>query len=216
MIRAFAMLVALAGPAHATVDGWPALFDVTGVASDDFLNVRAEPGPLSEIVGKIAPDAEGIEVIRPNERETWGLVNVGERSGWVSLTYLARRPGQWSGAFPEVRQCFGTEPFWSLSYDPPRIALSMPDIAPREGLISGLYSSLSRRDRFALRGSFFPTETGDREIHLSVRTETCNDGMSDREFGVSVDMLVTRPTPGGDQSATGLYSGCCSIQPPAE
>ena len=95
MIRLAVILwAALALPAIATQDGWPALHDVTGVSAGDALNIRERPDASSPIIGGLASDAEGVEVIRPNERLTWGLVNVGERTGWVSLLYLERRPHQ--------------------------------------------------------------------------------------------------------------------------
>lgn len=213
VIRALALFFLGALPAAATVDGWPALHDVVGVAADDVLNIRSDPGTSGQIVGTLAHDATNVEVIRPNEDLTWGLVNSGESTGWVSLAYMRRQPGQWDGAFPNIRQCFGTEPFWSLIYDPPRVSFSSPDMPPRDGLISGLHSSLARRDRFALTGALFPTDAGERDIQIFLRTETCTDGMSDREYGIAIDMLLTRPTSGGDDSGTGLYSGCCSIQP---
>ncbi len=216
MIRVLTLLLILAaGPAFATQDGWPALYDVSGVASDDVLNIRSEPGAAGDVIGTLRPDAKDIEVIRANDPQTWGLVNTGEGSGWVSLAFMERHPGNWDGSFPEIRQCFGTEPFWSLAYDPPEIVFSAPDMPPRAGLISGLYSSLSRRDSFAYSGSFFPAETGERVVQLFVQTESCSDGMSDRQYGISVQMLLRQPTAEGDNSGTGLYSGCCSIQPPA-
>lgn len=206
--------LAFAGSAKATQDQWPALFDVTGVAATDVLNVRSSPTVQSDIVGTLAPTETNIEVIRPTDDLTWGLVNVGERSGWVSLAFLARQPGQWSGALIDVRQCFGTEPFWRLTYDPPRITLTAPDIEPRQGLISSLFRSNGHRDRFAYQGSFFPSDAGNRNVTMSVRLEACGDGMSDRDYGIGVDMLITRPDLGGDQSMTGLYSGCCTLSPP--
>lgn len=214
-MRALLILVLSALPAAATQDGWPALFDVVGVASDDVLNIRSAPGTAGEIVGSLPHDGSDIEVIRPTEHLTWGLVNARERTGWVSLSYLQRQPDQWDGKFPAIRHCVGTEPFWSLALDPPQIRLETPDIEPRTGLISSMHASLSRRDRFAYGGSFFPNEAGSRDILLSIAVETCSDGMSDREYGIAVDMLLTRPDLSGDDSVTGLYSGCCSIQPPA-
>lgn len=213
MIRTLILFLLCALPASATQDGWPALFDVKGVAADDVLNIRSEPGASGDIVGSLANDAKNIEVIRPNESLTWGLVNTRDTSGWVALSFMQRQAGHWYGAMPEIRRCFGTEPFWLLAYDPPRITFSTPEGALREGLISGLHSSLSRPDRFALKGAFFPTEDGDRDIQIFLRTEVCTDGMSDREYGIAADMLLTRTAIGDDDSATGLYSGCCTIQP---
>ena len=102
-MRRLLVLIALCGaPAWATTDAWPALYDVVGVASDDVLNIRAEPSSGSEIIGTLSHDAEGIEVIRPDEGFEWGLVNVGERTGWISLTYAVPQPGQWYGQIPAV------------------------------------------------------------------------------------------------------------------
>ena len=219
MIRTAAGLTALAlaaAPAMATTDGWPALYDVVGVAADDVLNIRSTPGTSGEIVGTLAHDATSIEVVRPSEDLMWGLVNTGEGNGWISLNFAVPQPGQWDGSLPAMRQCFGTEPFWTLSYDPPRIALTTPEGGTREGLISGIHGSQNHRNAFAFTGAFFPTEAGNRDIHLSVRRADCSDGMSDRAFGLTVDMLVTRPDAGGDDSGVGLFSGCCSIAPPAE
>lgn len=215
MIRALAILVLTALPAAATVDGWPALHDVANVGADDVLNIRRAPDAGSEIIGTLDHDATEIEVVRPNGDLTWGLVNTGEQSGWVSLTYMRRSVPYWDGQFPELRQCFGTEPFWTLEVDGPETTLIMLGAEPRDGLISSMYSSRSRRDRFALGGAFLPTENGPSALHLSVHMEPCNDGMSDREYGITVDMLLTSSDASAAQDAVGLYSGCCSIQPPS-
>lgn len=214
MIRALVAWLLLATPLWATQDGWPALYDVAGVAADDVLNIRSAPGADADIIGTLAPDATDIEVIRDNDgRQTWGLVNSGEGTGWVSLAFMARHPGQWDGQIPDIRQCFGTEPFWSLRVDAPAVTFGAPDRAEREGLVSGLFGSPNRRDRFAYDGSFFPDGTGDLDFLATLRTEACSDGMSDRAFGISVDLFLSG---GSDTEQTGLYSGCCSIAPPAE
>lgn len=213
MIRALLLWFVLASPALATTDAYPALYDVVGVASDDMLNIRSGPGTQHPVIGTLAPDAEGLEVIEPSEDLGWVKINVGEGTGWVSLAFVVPQPGQWDGNFPEIRRCFGTEPFWSLNYTPPAISLSSIDAPSMDGLISSTYASSGHRGRFAYTGSFFPTEDGDRDIHLSVRREICNDGMSDREYGIAVDMLITRPTAGGNNDGIGLYSGCCSLIP---
>lgn len=214
MRAVLAVLLLLAGPAQATQDAFPALYDVVGVASDDVLNIRSGPGAEFEVIGTLAPDAEGVEVIAPNDRFTWAQINSGEGTGWISMSFVVPQPGQWDGSMPEIRQCFGTEPFWSLTYAPPAITLSMPDEETREGLISSLYASNSHRGRFAYTGAFFPTETGVLDIHLSLRREACNDGMSDRAYGIGVDILLTPSVDLGNSAMHGLYSGCCSLTPP--
>ena len=197
LMRVAALLAALvAGPAAATQDAWPALHDVSGVAPDDVLNVRAAPSATAEIVGALAPDAAGVEVVRPSEDERWGLVNVGERSGWVSLDFLDRHPGQFYGARPRIASCFGTEPFWTLGFESEGDAVTWA--TPEE----------TRAGRLLSR----PAPSNDRRRHglvlaldglrvASVRTETCGDGMRDREYGIAIDVIGER-----------VLSGCCTLQ----
>jgi uncharacterized membrane protein len=198
MIRlALTLWAATAAPAMATQDGWPAIHDVAGVAADDVLNIRERPDASSPVVGQLAPDAT-VEVIRPNERLTWGLVNAGERTGWVALRYLARRPGQWDGAFPEIASCFGTEPFWSLAREGDTLTFSTPESAEAFS-ITARSGSESRRDSFHM----IAEGAGGPAIAI-LQTETCSDGMSDREFGISVQLLLG---PGADARQ---LSGCCT------
>jgi hypothetical protein len=197
-MRSILTLLALlaAAPAAATQDGWPALHDVTGVASDDVLNIRAEPSAQAPIVGTLAPDATEVEVIRPTEDLTWGLVNTAEGSGWASLTFLARRPGQWDGAFPMLARCFGTEPFWSLTLDGDVAFYAEPE-REAQGVVAARLGSPARRDRHGLRVAM----PDGRWIDGVISTEACSDGMSDRSYGLAFDAL----------GADGVLSGCCSL-----
>ena len=216
MIRAFALMLALANPAAASPADWPALHDVIDLSAGDVLNVRAAPDISSEVLSTLARDTKDIEVIRANEDLTWGLVNVGEGTGWISLAFLARQDKQPTSAFPEIRQCFGTEPFWSLSYEQPAIRLSMPDVPLAEGFISGLFKSRSQSDRYYYRGSMISPDAGPIEVGLSIRLRGCSDGMSDRAYGIEVDMLVSDNNTEDGFRPSGLFSGCCTIAPPAE
>ncbi|MDF1726703.1 MAG: SH3 domain-containing protein [Sulfitobacter sp.] len=200
----FALLLILLAPAaQATQDGWPALYDVTGVAQNDVLNIRAAPSASAPIVGSLRPTAQDVEVIGPNDALTWGQVNSDGRSGWVSLRYLSRQPGQWDGSIPAIRQCFGTEPFWSFRGRPGASGTwSTPEEEEEITLNEGT-GSLNHRGRFAFRGTL-----GGDEIVLAARKAQCSDGMSDRLYGIAVDLLQL----GNDGTGT-LYSGCCSIAP---
>ncbi len=201
MIRAAAVLWALfALPAAATQDGWPALHDVTGVAADDVLNLRAAPDASAPVIGRLAPDATGIEVIRPTGDLGWGLVNTGEGTGWVSLRFLERRPGQWDGAFPEIAACFGTEPFWSLRRDGDALVFETPDAAPRDHAITVRSGSANRRDSFHLMA-----EGPDEPAVAIFQTRACSDGMSDREYGIGIELLL------GTGPGTRHLSGCCTL-----
>lgn len=202
ILRAAALLLLLASPAAATTDAWPALYYVEGVAADDVLNIRAAPSATSDIVGNILPGTEGIEVIEVTRDERWGLVNTAEGTGWASLAFLVRRPGQWWGLLPEALQCVGTEPFWSLSLNPDGATFASPEALPLDFAPSAALRSRNRSDRHA---GVYENDLGG--LVATLRNASCSDGMSDRTYGWEVDAMLVVAGSGNAQ----LFSGCCSI-----
>ena len=197
MIRALAISgILLASPVWATVEGWPALFDVVRVEANDVLNVRAEPSARAEIIGALEYNATSVEVIRPDEDFEWGMVNVGERSGWASLRFLVPQPGQWYGRYPEFAWCGGTEPFWSLTRKEGRIKLARIDDGDIVLPLLWETSSLGHRERHAFRAD---------GVTGVLSLQACNDGMSDMEFGIELNLTLD-----GEEN---LYHGCCSLAP---
>lgn len=206
-MRAAALALAaalLAGPAAATQDAFPALYDVAGVASDDVLNVRARPDAAAQIVGTLPPDARDVEVIELAPRVDWGRVNVNGTSGWVSLRFMERHPGQFFGAFPEIARCAGTEPFWSLRREGADFAISGVDLPGTRFSTTWRGSSLGRRDRHAMT---LAAETGETATAVIAYTQ-CSDGMSDYRYGLTLDLVRE-----GGPDGPALYSGCCSLAP---
>lgn len=190
-----ALCAALLGGMAAAQD-LPALYDVTGVASDDVLNVRDAPQASANRIGTLAPDSAGIEVIAT--QGGWARVNTAERSGWASLSFLVRQPGQWGDGLPAPQSCFGTEPFWSLDLTEGEATFDVPDAGTQTGPITLRIAATGRPDRYA-----FAAEMAEgRAVFVMGRTE-CSDGMSDRLYGLSADVLI------GDV----MYSGCCSVAP---
>lgn len=187
----------IAGPAGATQDAFPALYDVRDVAADDVLNIRAAPSSDSATIGALAPDARDIEVLVPGPRGRWARINHGEGTGWVSLRYLERHPGQWFGAVPQVARCFGTEPFWSLTRDGDGFTLTGVDRPAQAMTPLWQGSAASRRDRHAIR-----FDGGSAVITYAA----CSDGMSDRQFGLTIDLILTG-------AETEYRTGCCTLQP---
>ncbi|MDQ2090371.1 SH3 domain-containing protein [Marimonas arenosa] len=192
-MRTLALLLLLL-PGLARAQEFPALFDVTGVASNDVLNVRAEPNASAEKIGALAFDATDVEVIR--RAGGWGLVNSGERSGWVSMRFLAAQQGG-DYALSRLLTCFGTEPFWNLEITQGDLArFSAPNQGVAHYTVGLLQRSVNRTDRFVLLGG--------RLVAVISRT-SCNDGMSDRNYGLAIDLLPDVET------GAALYSGCCSL-----
>lgn len=180
----------------------PALYDVTDVATNDTLNVREGPSTSFDVLNKLSYDATAIEVVDLNPEGDWALIINGETSGWVAKRFLRRQAGQDDEGLPDKMYCAGTEPFWSFNIEQDRSAtFSEPDRnTDLESLI--VVQSANNPERHALFG-----DGGDRVITSMIGRGQCSDGMSDRIYGLSVDLLVT------DSEAVNVYSGCCSVMP---
>jgi uncharacterized membrane protein len=176
---------------------YPALYDVTGVAAGDVLNIRAEGRADAAAVGSLAPDARGVEVVR--ESGGWGLVSSGEGSGWVSMRYLVPQDGPPWYALQSPVRCIGTEPFWSLG------------LAGETG--AAVYSTPEGGDSFITVSARWPGSAATQSAAVAlpegfavITGGECSDGMSDRAFGLRAELFLT-----GD--APQRQSGCCTIAP---
>ncbi len=196
LIRALALMLATATTAIA--EELPALFDVTGVASNDVLNVRTRPMGGANIIGTLTYDAKSVEVVEV--QDNWGRVNVDEGSGWASMRFLTAQPDT---ALPNATHfnCFGTEPFWSLDVQNGGPAvLSTPEGSDRGFIVGSLQAASARPEFYAIQGA------GQGEnITVVVSSEICSDGMSDNLFGLDGTVVI-----GG--YLTEVLSGCCTVQ----
>ncbi|MCV2892552.1 hypothetical protein [Lentibacter sp. XHP0401] len=182
---------------------FPSLFDVEGVGTGDILYIRDKPSSKSSIIGAYEFDEKSIEVIR--EQDNWGLVNYEEGIGWASLDFL--KPVELPSDYPAV--CFGTEPFWSSGkkqYEgSPETWVTFEAMGEDELnlLMKSTDGSLSSGDTTAL----FAENTSEFLVAL-VRREICSDGMSDRVFGLSAEIVI------GQGENLRHVSGCCSLKSP--
>lgn len=193
MIRALAVVLFLL-PAAALAQTFPALYDVTGVAADDVLNIRAAPDAATENLGELAPDAKAVEVIEA--AGDWGQVNTGEASGWVAMRFLTPQTGG-DYALSRSMTCLGTEPFWTLDVTQGELArFAAPNWGISHYTVGLLQRSANRTDRFVLRGG---------SLVAVIARNACSDGMSERAYGLSVDLLPDA------ESGSALFSGCCSL-----
>ena len=193
-------IVLLLLPAVARAQNLPALYDVDGVAQSDKLNVRAGPSTEFNVIEKISAGAEDLEVVDIDPSGDWALVNVAELAGWVALRFLKRQPRQSDEGLPQGFTCYGTEPFWSFNVAQDLSAkFSEPE---QETGIDALVvvPSRNRTDRYALFG-----DGGEKIFSSIVARNQCSDDMSDRVFGLSIDLLVT------GEAGVNVYSGCCSV-----
>ena len=180
---------------------WPESFRVQGVAAQDVLNIRAEPGPEAAIVGAFGPYDLNIEVLGLSEDGAWGKVGIPEGNGWVSMRFLQVTPAP-VNEVPRPFACFGTEPFWSISFHPRgAIDLSVPGESPVALTLAEQSVAQGQWGGYLLRLG----QADDSNHTLMVTREACSDGMSDREFGFS----VLRMEQGG--AGASLTRGCCTL-----
>ncbi|WP_165759857.1 SH3 domain-containing protein [Falsiruegeria litorea] len=173
----------------------PQLHDVTGVAADDVLNVRASASASSEKISELAHNATNVEVVDRSPDGKWGLVNSGEASGWVSFRFLAPQAENPDVPIARKLSCSGTEPFWTLEVEQGAQArfdgLGLQAMSMTADVMQ---QARGRIDRFSLT-------VGLSGVAM-VRVQQCSDGMSDRAYGLDVDYL---------HQDGALYSGCCSL-----
>lgn len=185
------------------------LYDVVGVASNDVLNVRASPNASSEKIGVLGPSDKNVEIVSISESGKWGLVNLEEQSGWVAMRFLKKLAIL---SEPPARlACSGTEPFWFLSFNEDRSAVG--EWWPM-GLVDGDAKSVYQSywsDRPSNRTSETFGFRLENELTASgvsasgiIRQGICSDGMSERAYAYSIDMILSGPQ-------NMLISGCCSV-----
>ncbi|MBR9841544.1 MAG: SH3 domain-containing protein [Rhodobacteraceae bacterium] len=209
MIRLLAALFVLWPICVAAAD-LPALFNVTDVASNDVLNIRETPSASSAIIGSFAPNMAGIEVTGLSENGKWGRVNTGERAGWVSMRFMeAAANGHWADPNTKL-SCFGTEPFWSVVLSPTTRSAeyTRPDAAPVTTEITQVLISAPGFPPAA----WMMFEKGALDW-VQLNQASCNDGMSDREFGISAQLAVSQPMKDPLTLPNYVVNGCCSVIP---
>ena len=205
MRAALAILLALAGPAIA--QDLPALHDVTGVAANDQLNIRAEPSGAAQVLGSFPPGTDGVEITGISADGRWGRVNLEERTGWVALRFMARQPGPDWSALAQPLACFGTEPFWSLNFNPSegRAAFNQMGEAQLGLWVNWAAPVSGRRGQVGLAVEG-PARTG----FLTLSGQDCSDGMSDRAYGISVALFLNGT--GSSTAEAQGWTGCCSLE----
>ena len=206
-MRLFLCLLLLALPAFAQTQ-LPALYEVTGVSEDDVLNIRTAPTADAAIIGAFTPGQSGIEVISIDGN--WGMVNSGEQSGWTSMRYLMQQAN--TQDIPVAEQafsCYGTEPFWSLTHTPAQSILL--NALYSEKTLSLPNPTVTFPIGFVPRDGVLVAKDDTSRLTAFVNLQSCNDGMSDRQFGMSISVLVEGISSPDDSY---VLKGCCTLTPP--
>ncbi len=77
-------------------------YRVSGVRSNDVLNIRAGPGSRYEIVGEIPPNGRGVGIERCKSNGNWCVVRYRCYRGWASTRYLTQSGGTQSGSYARL------------------------------------------------------------------------------------------------------------------
>lgn len=200
MTRFFAALMAVFIAGTASAQDFPALFSVAGVASNDVLNIRAEPTAQAPILGSFGPFETGIEVVGLSQDRNWGLVRNADGIGWAFMRYLRQeRADSWRDG-QQPLTCTGTEPFWRLDLFLPSNRAEFQDLNTGgfevRNEAPNLPTTLSPP---TLAMSF----NGARRGFATIRQGVCSDGMSDRVYGLETQIYWLGERQG--------LSGCCSL-----
>lgn len=202
MFRLMTCLALLLCPMIATADrpppALPALYAITGVDSDDTLNVRRTPDGAAPIVDQLPHDATALQVIQFSLEGGWAYVSRGEQSGWVARRYLTPAPAETDTyGLPATLTCFGTEPFWTIAFTPQGLRIITPSDAQTYPITTpGFMLPDAQISRFGYRFEWMDNGT---QVRAHILPGLCNDGMSDALYGLHyVDTRMTN-------------SGCCSL-----
>lgn len=161
----------------------PAVYQVTGVASDDTLNVRAAPQGDAAIIGMLDADAKGVEVTGLSLQGGWARINLGERTGWVARRFLTRAARATNAlGLPETLSCFGTEPLWDITFDDTQLTLRTPDGETTHAVQSPAPARANLD--LGISGFRFVWRDSNTDITTHILPGQCHDGMSDRAYGL--------------------------------
>lgn len=186
-----------------TASADPSYHRVTGVASDDTLNVRAAPDGSSEDIGDLPHDTTAIEVIDTDESGTWGRILWQEANGWIAMRFLEPDPIATLGdtTLPVGLLCSGAEPFWSIRLAETTAVYSDPTYS---AVSLALDSALVAAGRPAFPAALHHSNEGGSTTSI-LRPQLCSDGMSDREYPYAIATLLRI----GEQET--LFEGCCRL-----
>ncbi len=190
----------------ALADTFPALYAVTGVAAEDVLNIRSAPNSGSSKVGFLAPDQKHIEVVELDGAAKWGLISHGEGAGWVAMRFMRRIDQSAWHSLNQPLSCSGTEPFWSLGFEPTQNKVTFDSLGgslERFEMLAGAVPQGRPPSTLGMRAT-----SQNALMFATYHQAACSDGMSDRAYGLSVDLFIQQP-----EGLVG-YSGCCSLRAP--
>ncbi|ARU55371.1 hypothetical protein OLMES_1292 [Oleiphilus messinensis] len=169
---------------------------VRNVKENDTLNLRAAPSAQSQILQKLSHDATGL--LKIGEQNQWVQLSYFGVQGWVHGNYVdqATRPVLKGGA-SEV-SCLGTEPHWNFNSRYPVVEFKY--LGDSVSLwLDGPITEGQNATNIELLSASHPKAL-EKSLQAVVKTELCSDGMSDRDYPYSIEIISRQH---------GILSGCC-------
>ncbi|MCF6327157.1 MAG: hypothetical protein L3J21_07690 [Devosiaceae bacterium] len=186
----------------------PSYYRVSDVGDDGSLKIRVEPVAGAEVIGEYALEAGPIEILKIENG--WGYVIAGEGNAWVNMAHLREIPVPKVGNsyLPQGLVCAGTEPFWYSEISGEEITYSRLDDAGLNFSITeaGGFDGRSGPNSFVQAIGASGDNGPDSVMYAIVSGRQCSDGMSDRNYGWWVNLLITSPR------GTSAVEGCCSLR----
>ncbi|WP_373636680.1 hypothetical protein [Yoonia sp. BS5-3] len=176
----------------------PALYAVTGVASDDSLNMRDQPNGSARILLALPHDATDLQVTQLSREGNWAYISRGEVSGWVAQRYLQRQPDSVDAyGLPRGLRCFGTEPFWTVRFTQAGLAVMTPERTATHPIT--FHAPSAENVALGLGGFIFEWIADGQPVRGHILPGRCSDGMSDTIYGLHyIDTYFGN-------------AGCCSL-----
>ncbi len=181
-------------------------YQVTNVASDDVLNIRAVPDHQAHIIGTLAPGTSGVRQTGNDKQVAdarWVEIHHQGLTGWVNEHFLKRAaPPAPPAFFHERLVCSGTEPFWGLEIDGKNGALD----SLAEGRADIAFETVRNAQGVPVLWSFRGKDvrTGKAAISILEETGQCSDSMSDLTYRYSIRL---------DIEDGPFFAGCCNRLP---
>ena len=192
------LLTLISANSAALAESTVSFYDITQVAADDTLSLRAQAGSRNPLLAKIPDDARFLMATGREQKlgkSTWLELNYGQHTGWVNKHYLTPSATK---EFTTLT-CLGTEPFWSLDVESVKITTRDIDENETTYALSSVSPSNNHTNRWMLQG----TAQSANELNIALwKTNSCSDDMSERSY--QYEIIYNTPD-------DGVFSGCCNV-----
>ena len=159
-------------------------YRVVGVASNDVLNIRAQPTSRSEIIGAFSYNNSLLEVT--GREGKWARVNLEENSGWIHSGYIepVNLPTYSHTNLPNGLKCYGEEPFWTVTLHDGEINVWHQNFVASKNYILSAVENTGKE--YLLSGV---SKSGD-EVAIFIKDEIASSLMAETFFNWSTSLYL--------------------------